>query len=63
MKQNESQGCLNTIITKGPTLWPLAGEGGCSVEGAKRDKLSNKNHPKNHQHISYNLYFQKKKKK
>ena len=25
--------------------------------GGKRDKISNKNHPKNHQHISYNSYF------
>ena len=33
-------------------LWSLAGEGRCSEKRAKRDKVSNQNHPKYHQHIS-----------
>ena len=58
MKQDESHSCLNTNTYK-VVLWSLAGEGGCNEEGAKRDKISNKNHPKKHQHMSYNPYLKK----
>ena len=50
MKQDESQGCQNSSYVPGSTLWPLSREGGCSKEGTKRDRISNKNPPTNHQH-------------
>ena len=50
MKQDESQGCFKPSYVPGPGLWPLSGEGGCSEEGTKRDIMSNKAHPRNHQH-------------
>ena len=34
MKQDESQGCLNTNNYKGPALKHSAGKGGCREEGA-----------------------------
>ena len=62
MKQDESQGCLKLSYVLGPALWTLTREGGCSEEGAKRDKnISDKNHPRNHQHtVKYfiNPHFQ-----
>ena len=59
MKQDQSQGCLNSNYYKGAALGPFAGDGGCSEEGAKKDKMSNKNHPKNYHHISKTLQVQK----
>ena len=50
MKQDESQGCLKASSVMGPALWPLSGEVGGSEEGVKKDKISNKKHPRNHQH-------------
>ena len=47
IKQDESQGCLNANNYTGSALWPMAGEGGCSEEGIKTDKISHKNHAKN----------------
>ena len=46
MKQDESQGCVNTNNYKGARPIAFDLEGGCSEEGIKRDKISNKNHPK-----------------
>ena len=37
---------LKPNYVPGPALWPLSRRGGCSDEGAKRDKNSNKNHPR-----------------
>ena len=49
MKQNESQGCLKSGYVLWPALWPLSGEDGYRVKGPKRQKISNKNSPRNHQ--------------
>ena len=54
MKKDESQGSLKPSYVLGP----LAGEGGCSKEGAKRDKISKKNHIRNHQHtVQYRIFY------
>ena len=48
MKQNESQGCLMPSYV--PPPYNLSGVGGSSEEETKRDKISNKNHHRNHDH-------------
>ena len=50
MKKDDRQDCLKPRYVPKLALGPLSGEGGCSEEGLKRDKISNKNHPRNHQH-------------
>ena len=56
VKQGESHGCLKPSYVLGPTLWHLSGEEGYSKEGAKREKISNKDHHRN-QHNTTVLYF------
>ena len=41
INQVESQDCLKHSYVLEPILWPLSGQGRCSEEGTKTDKLSN----------------------
>ena len=45
MVLDETQSCLKPCYVPGPSLGPLSREDVCSEDGAKRDKISNKNHP------------------
>ena len=61
MKQDERQSCLKPSYVLGLALWLVSREGGCSKEGAKRDKISSKNHPTNHQHTVFHIIHISKK--